>query len=99
MRSTNDPIEGIKHNLTKWGVADEAELKAIQKDAQKKVDEEVKEAEAMAVPENKPEILFEDVYVKGSEPDFLRGRIPEENFYFTEADLGKPSKRVQERGV
>jgi pyruvate dehydrogenase E1 component alpha subunit len=53
----------------------------------------------MAVPENKPEILFEDVYVKGSEPDFLRGRIPEENFYFTEVDLGKPSKRVQERGV
>jgi pyruvate dehydrogenase E1 component alpha subunit len=85
MRSTNDPIEGIKHNLLEWGVTDEAELKSMEKEARKVVDDEVKEAEAMAAPENKPNILFEDVYVRGTEPNFLRGRIPEENFYFAES--------------
>jgi pyruvate dehydrogenase E1 component alpha subunit len=46
-------------------------------------------AEKMAPPEAIPKVLFEDIYVRGSEPEFLRGRIPEENFYYTEADLGK----------
>jgi pyruvate dehydrogenase E1 component alpha subunit len=85
MRSTNDPIEGLKHNIMNWGVADEVELKNIEKDARAKVDEEVKEAEAMAAPENTPKILFEDVYQKGSEVPFLRGRVPDETFYFEEA--------------
>ncbi|TGJ85290.1 hypothetical protein E0Z10_g3444 [Xylaria hypoxylon] len=83
MRSTNDPIAGLKRKILEWGVCNEEELKTIDKEARSHVNEEVAAAEAMAFPENKPEILFEDVYVKGSEPQFLRGRTPDENFYFS----------------
>ncbi|KAH8158342.1 hypothetical protein CIB48_g9903 [Xylaria polymorpha] len=83
MRSTNDPIAGLKQKILDWGVCNEDELKGIDKDARKHVNDEVTAAEAMAAPETKPEILFEDVYVKGSEPQFLRGRTPDENFYFS----------------
>ncbi|KAI1274820.1 dehydrogenase E1 component-domain-containing protein [Xylaria sp. FL0933] len=83
MRSTNDPIAGLKQKILDWGVCNEDELKTIDKEARKHVNDEVAAAEAMAAPENKPEILFEDVYVRGSEPQFLRGRTPDENHYFS----------------
>ena len=89
MRSTNDPIAGLKQKLLDWGVTSEEELKSIDKDARATVDAEVAEAEKMAAPEPTGKVLYEDIYVRGSEPEFLRGRIPEENFYYTEADLGK----------
>ncbi|KAJ4355801.1 alpha subunit of pyruvate dehydrogenase [Didymosphaeria variabile] len=89
MRSTNDPIAGLKQKLLDWSVVTEEELKTIDKEARANVDAEVAEAEKMAVPDAVPKVLFEDIYVRGSEPEFLRGRIPEENFYYTEADLGK----------
>jgi pyruvate dehydrogenase E1 component alpha subunit len=92
MRSTNDPIAGLKHKLIDWGVTSEDELKTIDKEARENVDKEVAEAEQMPVPDSTPQVLFEDVYVRGSEPDFLRGRIPEENFYYTEADI--PEQKV-----
>ena len=84
MRSTNDPIAGLKQKILDWGVCSEEELKGIDKEARQHVDEEVAAAEAMAEPEAKPDVLFEDIYVRGSEPQFLRGRIPEENFYYPE---------------
>ena len=82
MRSTNDPIAGLKQKLLDWEVTTEEELKSIDKEARAYVDGEVAEAEKMEVPENTPKILYEDIYVRGSEPDFLRGRIPEENHYY-----------------
>ncbi|KAF2144160.1 uncharacterized protein K452DRAFT_296392 [Aplosporella prunicola CBS 121167] len=88
MRSTNDPIAGIKQKLLEWGVAED-ELKTIDKEARANVDAEVAEAEKMPAPDATPQILYEDIYVRGSEPDFMRGRIPEENFYYTEANIPK----------
>lgn len=82
MRSTNDPIAGLKQRLIDWKVVAEDELKGIDKQARNHVNEEVAIAEAMAVPETTPKILFEDIYVPGSEPQYIRGRIPEENYYF-----------------
>jgi pyruvate dehydrogenase E1 component alpha subunit len=38
----------------------------------------------MPAPDATPEVLFEDIYVRGSEPQFLRGRVPEENFYYSQ---------------
>jgi pyruvate dehydrogenase E1 component alpha subunit len=89
MRSTNDPIAGLKQKLLDWGVVSEEELKAIDKEARANVDAEVAEAEKMPPPEPTAKVLFEDIYVRGSEPQFMRGRIPEENFYYAEADMGK----------
>ncbi|KAK3078687.1 alpha subunit of pyruvate dehydrogenase [Coniosporium uncinatum] len=93
MRSTNDPIAGLKQKLLDWGVTSEEELKAIDKEARSHVDAEVAEAEKMAPPEATPKILFEDIYVRGSEPDFLRGRIPEENFYYKESAVPKEGEK------
>jgi pyruvate dehydrogenase E1 component alpha subunit len=84
MRSTNDPIAGLKQRILDWEVASEDELKKIDKDARSHVQEEVAAAEAMAIPEPKPSILFEDIYVRGSEPKFIRGRHADEDYYFTQ---------------
>ncbi|RYP16280.1 hypothetical protein DL767_010204 [Monosporascus sp. MG133] len=82
MRSTNDPIAGLKQKILDWGVCTEEELKTIDKEARKHVNEEVAAAETMAPPEPKPQILFEDIYVRGTEPKFIRGRTTDENFYW-----------------
>ncbi|KAL9114803.1 MAG: hypothetical protein Q9187_007414 [Circinaria calcarea] len=82
MRSTNDPIAGLKQKLLDWEVVTEEELKGLDKDARSHVDEEVAIAEKMPVPEATSKILFEDIYVRGSEPEFMRGRTPDENYYY-----------------
>jgi pyruvate dehydrogenase E1 component alpha subunit len=82
MRSTNDPIAGLKTKLIDWEVTTEDELKQIDKDVRASVDAEVKEAEAMLAPEATPQILYEDIYVRGSEPQFMRGRTVDENYYY-----------------
>jgi pyruvate dehydrogenase E1 component alpha subunit len=82
MRSSNDPIAGLKQKILDWGVVTEDELKTLDKEARNHVNEEVAIAEAMAAPEPTPKILFEDIYVRGTEPLFIRGRTPDEAFYF-----------------
>lgn len=94
MRSTNDPIAGLKQKLLDWGITSEEELKSIDKQARSDVDAEVAEAEQMAPPEATGKVLYEDIYVRGSEPEFLRGRIPEENFYYKEHDMGGEKEPV-----
>ena len=84
MRSTNDPIAGLKQKLLDWSVVSESELKSIDKEARKMVEEEVAKAEKMDPPEPTSQVLFEDIYVRGSEPPFLRGRVPEDNFYYNQ---------------
>ncbi|KAI9665424.1 MAG: alpha subunit of pyruvate dehydrogenase [Trizodia sp. TS-e1964] len=82
MRSTNDPIAGLKQKLLDWEITSEEELKEIDKEARTFVDEQVAEAEQMPFPEATPKILFEDIYVRGSEPAYLRGRTPDETHYY-----------------
>ena len=82
MRSTNDPIAGLKQKLLDWKITSEEELKAIDKEARSQCDKEVAEAEEMAIPDPTPRILFEDIYVRGSEPRWMRGRTVDETFYY-----------------
>ncbi|KKK22961.1 hypothetical protein P175DRAFT_0479200 [Aspergillus ochraceoroseus IBT 24754] len=82
MRSTNDPIAGLKQKILDWGVMTEEGLKTLDKEVRAFVDEEVAIAEKMPVPENNPRILFEDIYVRGSEPRWMRGRTVDETFYY-----------------
>jgi len=95
MRSTNDPIAGLKQKLIDWEVTTEEELKGIDKSAREHVDEEVAAAEKMPVPEATPEVLYEDIYVRGSEPQFLRGRIPDENYYYPQREVQVPKSPAQ----
>ncbi|CAL9738328.1 pyruvate dehydrogenase E1 component subunit alpha, mitochondrial [Monosporozyma servazzii] len=89
MRSKNDPIAGLKMHLTELGIATEAEVKAYDKAARKYVEEQVALADKASPPEAKLSILFEDVYVKGTEIPTLRGRIPEDTWDFEKNDFAK----------
>ena len=82
MRSTHDAIAGLKQKLLDWQVVTEEELKAIDKDARSSVDAEVAEAEKMTPPESTSRILLEDIFVRGSEPLWMRGRSIDETFYY-----------------
>lgn len=82
MRSRNDPIAGLKAHLLEFNIATEEEIKAFDKSARKYVDEQVKLADASPPPEAKMDILFEDVYVPGSEVPILRGRIRDDSWSF-----------------
>lgn len=82
MRSTNDPIAGLKQKILDWEVCTEDELKQIDKQARSDVDAEVAEAEAMKEPDATAKILYEDIYVRGSEPAYLRGRTTDETYYY-----------------
>ncbi|CDK29693.1 unnamed protein product [Kuraishia capsulata CBS 1993] len=82
MRSRNDPIAGLKLHLLELGIATEEEIKTYDKAARKYVDEQVKEAENSPPPEARMDILFEDVYVPGSEPATLRGRLSDDSWSF-----------------
>jgi pyruvate dehydrogenase E1 component alpha subunit len=82
MRSTNDPIAGLKQKILDWGVMAEEDLKGLDKAARAHVDEEVAIAENRGLPENNSRILFEDIYVRGSEPRWMRGRTVDETFYY-----------------
>ena len=82
MRSTNDAIAGLRQHILDWGVAQEDELKTIDKEARAHVNDEVAAAEAMAPPEPTPKILFEDVYARGTEPKWIRGRTADDLYYF-----------------
>lgn len=79
MRSTSDPITGLKHILIEHDLATEADLKAIDKEARKVVDEALKKAEA--APEPSADIFQTDIYVKGSWDRPIRGREPNEVYH------------------
>ncbi|KAJ1662032.1 alpha subunit of pyruvate dehydrogenase [Coemansia sp. RSA 1813] len=80
MRSTSDPITGYKLRLIETGVATEADLKAIDKEAKNLIDGAL--AKAKAIPEPASHELWDDIYVKGSGVAYLRGRVPEETHHY-----------------
>ncbi len=41
MRSSSDPIQGLKTRLLDWGIVEEAQLKKIDKAAKEEVDQAV----------------------------------------------------------
>ncbi|KAE8214770.1 hypothetical protein CF327_g1891 [Tilletia walkeri] len=76
MRSSSDPIQGLKTKILEWGVVEESELKKIDKAAKEEVDQAVEEAKQS--PEPAVSTLWDDIYYPGSEPDWMRGREREE---------------------
>lgn len=80
MRSTNDPITGLKQRIIEAGFATENELKIIDKEARAQVDKEVEEAKASPEPPLKD--FWTDIYYAGTEPDFLRGVDPTDLHHF-----------------
>ncbi|KAI7860929.1 dehydrogenase E1 component-domain-containing protein [Circinella umbellata] len=80
VRSTADPLGGMKKLLIEYNVANEDDLKAIDKEVRKFVDQAEKEAEDSTEPDQ--EEFWTDVYIEGTEPDVIRGRIPSESHHY-----------------
>ncbi|THH01647.1 hypothetical protein EW026_g1082 [Hermanssonia centrifuga] len=80
MRSTQDPIRGLQRYIEEWGLATEEDLKKFDKEAKAEVDHAVEEAKASPVPLEKD--LWTDIYYKGTEPPYMRGREREEIHYY-----------------
>jgi len=80
MRSTRDAINGLKKYLLDWGVTDEQRLKDIDKGAKAEVDKAVEEAKESPQPDLKD--FWTDIYYKGTEPPFMRGREKEEVHHY-----------------
>ena len=76
MRSTQDPIRGLQKYIEDWGLATEDELKTIDKDSKAEVEKAVEEAKASPEPDMND--FWTDIYYKGTEPPFMRGREREE---------------------
>lgn len=78
---SNDPISNLKSKLIDWDIMTNDEAKAVDKEVRGMVSREVEAAEQMPVPEPRWDILFEDIYVRGSEPAQRRGRTVDESIY------------------
>lgn len=77
----HDPITNYREKLIDWGVFTEEEAKGMDKEIRRKVDREAQEAEKMPAPPVNLDVLFEDTYVRGSEPQQRRGRTVDETYY------------------
>ena len=78
---SNDPIANLRARLMDWDVLSEDEARAIDKDVRSLINHEVEQAEQMPEPEANFDIVFEDIYVPGSEPAQRRGRTVDETIY------------------
>lgn len=63
MRSSNDPITGLKNNILEWGVVEESALKAIDKEARHEVEVAVEEAKKSPEPSQET-----DMYTDSASP-------------------------------
>ncbi|OJJ30592.1 hypothetical protein ASPWEDRAFT_46201 [Aspergillus wentii DTO 134E9] len=78
---SNDPISNLKARMIEWGVFTEEEAKSIDKEVRQMVNKEVEAAEKMPEPEPSFDVLYQDIYVRGSEPHQRRGRTIDETIY------------------
>lgn len=65
MRSSSDPIQGLKAKILEWGVVEESDLKKIDKAAKEEVDVAVEEAKQS--PEPAVEELWTDICKEAEE--------------------------------
>ncbi|GAA5858225.1 hypothetical protein JCM8547_005697 [Rhodosporidiobolus lusitaniae] len=85
MRSSNDPITGLKNLLLEWNVISEQELKKIDKEARAEVEVAVEEAKKSPEPSQEKD-MWTDIYYKGTNPMWMRGREREEVHTFAKND-------------
>ena len=82
MRSANDPITGLKNQILEWGVVEESTLKTIDKEARHEVEVAVEEAKKSPEPSQETD-MWTDIYYKGTNPAFMRGRERNEVGHFS----------------
>lgn len=77
MRSSNDPITGLKNQLLEWSITEESNLKSIDKEARHVVEIAVEEAKKSPEPLQDRD-MYTDIYYKGTNPKYMRGRESQE---------------------
>lgn len=77
----NDPISNLRGRMIDWGIFTEDEAKSIDKDVRSMINREVEEALNMPFPPETSDTLFQDIYVRGTEPRQRRGRTVDESYY------------------
>ena len=80
MRSTRDPIIGLKTRIIESGAATEEEIQKIDKEVRALMDKAVEEAKAS--PEPAASELYTEIYAPGSEPPFIKGCEPNDFKFF-----------------
>lgn len=75
----NDPLSNFKSKLLDWGIVTEDELRNLDKEVRNRINQEVEDAVKMPEPPNTFDTLFQDIYVRGSEPRQRRGRTVDES--------------------
>lgn len=82
VRKQRDPVHLLAGHILDLGLATEAELKDIEKEAREFVAAETEIAKNAPRPPSSQEYLFSDIYVKGTEPRQVRGRTADEIYVY-----------------
>ncbi|KAI8142116.1 putative PDA1-pyruvate dehydrogenase alpha chain precursor [Fennellomyces sp. T-0311] len=80
VRASSDPMVTFANTIIKHGVATKEHLRALESHARTYVAEARQQAEE--APEPSMDEFFTDIYIPGSEPGVVRGRIPSESHHF-----------------
>ena len=83
VRTQRDPILLLKERLSSANLASEEELKSLDLKARDEVEQAVEFAKSSPLPPI--ESFWEDVYVRGSEPELARGCAPDEIHFYGRA--------------
>ncbi|KAJ9290986.1 hypothetical protein DTO021C3_1580 [Paecilomyces variotii] len=78
----SDPIPMLKEKLLDWKTHTDEELDDLEKQVRDNIKQAVTEVENMPEPQPTGDTLFQDIYVRGSEPLYMRGRTTYETYYY-----------------
>jgi pyruvate dehydrogenase E1 component alpha subunit len=77
-----DPLTVLKERLLELGVNTEDELKSMEKEVRSFVNNEAEAAQKMDDPPPTQDTLYQDVFVRGAEPDHMRGTTVDNTYYY-----------------
>lgn len=77
-----DPLAVLKERLLELGINTEDELKSMEKEVRKFVNDEAQIAQQMDDPPPTQDTLYQDIFVRGAEPAYMRGTTVGNTYYY-----------------
>lgn len=77
-----DPLMVLKELLIELKVNTKDELKAMEKEIRGHVNAEAEAAQKMDNPPPTQDTLFQDIFVRGAEPPYMRGTTVDNTYYY-----------------
>lgn len=78
-----DPLTVLKDRLLELNINTEDELKAMEKEIRCFINQEAEAAQDMDDPPPTQDTLYQDIYVRGTEPAWMRGPTVDDTYYYT----------------